>query len=782
MVFEPEDGELTMTYSNSPEELDLQQYWSIVRRRWLPAAAVFSAALGLAALFTFLQEPIYESKGTLRVKSGALEGLQGIPSFGSDADALGRKSNPLETEALVIGSRALANEVIQSLDLRNENGDPLSPGAFLRDLNVDIVRGTDVLAVAYQSPDPEEAAKIANELMDRYIAQTIQNNRLEARAAVSFISQELPRLEGELLQAEATLRSFKEQNQIVDLAREAQSAVQVEANLNQQVVNARSSLQKSEASVEALRRQVGLVSGDEAVVGESLLQTPGIRETLGQLQEAETSLITERTRFKPNSPVVAGLQERRVALESLLRNRVDEALSTLPIESRDNLSLLVVRDALAGNVTQIPTESANIPTSSGRVGELRQNLTQRLASAEVERLTLQSSLEVLNREYDRHRQRMSAIPVLEEKLRELQRNLKVKQDTYETLSRNLQTIQVAENKTIGNARIIDDAVVSNNPVEPRESFNLALGGLLGIVLGAATALLLEARDRSVKTVSEAKGLLGYTLLGTIPLLDRNNKRKSKKTEDSGAGKVIVRDFPRSSSSESFRMLQANLKFLSSDTKLQVIVLTSSVPGEGKSTTSSNLAASLAELSHRVLIVDADMRRPRQHQIWSLPNLQGLSNVLVGQAELKTCIQPVMDNLDIMSAGVVPPNALSLLESQRMQALTREFVESYDYVIIDTPPLAVAADALVLGKLADGILLVVRPGVANVASVNSAKDVLEQSSQNVLGMVINGVLPENESDSYYYYYAKGYYADTEEEPAQLESKPEKSEAKSTTKVR
>ncbi|MEM6445884.1 MAG: polysaccharide biosynthesis tyrosine autokinase [Cyanobacteria bacterium P01_D01_bin.123] len=771
-----------MTYSNSPEELDLQQYWSIVRRRWLPAAAVFSAALGLAALFTFLQEPIYESKGTLRVKSGALEGLQGIPSFGSDADALGRKSNPLETEALVIGSRALANEVIQSLDLRNENGDPRPPGPFLRDLNVDIVRGTDVLEVAYQSPDPEEAAKIANELMDRYIAQTIQNNRLEARAAVSFISQELPRLEGELLQAEATLRSFKEQNQIVDLAREAQSAVQVEANLNQQVVNARSSLQKSEASVEALRRQVGLVSGDEAVVGESLLQTPGIRETLGQLQEAETSLITERTRFKPNSPVVAGLQERRVALESLLRNRVDEALSTLPIESRDNLSLLVVRDALAGNVTQIPTESANIPTSSGRVGELRQNLTQRLASAEVERLTLQSSLEVLNREYDRHRQRMSAIPVLEEKLRELQRNLKVKQDTYETLSRNLQTIQVAENKTIGNARIIDDAVVSNNPVEPRESFNLALGGLLGIVLGAATALLLEARDRSVKTVSEAKGLLGYTLLGTIPLLDRNNKRKSKKTEDSGAGKVIVRDFPRSSSSESFRMLQANLKFLSSDTKLQVIVLTSSVPGEGKSTTSSNLAASLAELSHRVLIVDADMRRPRQHQIWSLPNLQGLSNVLVGQAELKTCIQPVMDNLDIMSAGVVPPNALSLLESQRMQALTREFVESYDYVIIDTPPLAVAADALVLGKLADGILLVVRPGVANVASVNSAKDVLEQSSQNVLGMVINGVLPENESDSYYYYYAKGYYADTEEEPAQLESKPEKSEAKSTTKVR
>lgn len=770
-----------MSYGNSSEELDLQQYWSIVRRRWLPSVATFSAVLGLTALFTVLQEPIYESKGTLRVKPDALEGLNGLPSLGGDTDALGRQSNPLETEALELRSRALAQEVIQSLDLRDEDGEDVTPNAFSRFLSVTNVRGTDVLAISYRSPSPDEAADIVNQLMDRYIERTIQNSRTEARAAVVFIKSELDTLGDEVLEAEAALRSFKERNQVVNLNQESTSAVSVEASLKQQIVNAQASLDRADASTKVLRQQIGLTSQDEAVVAESLLETPGVRETLAQLQEAETVLTTELTRFKADSPVVTGLQQRRAALENLLSNRVYEALDNLPIAQRGGIDTPIIRDVLAGTVTNLSTASSQtIPTNNQRVGDLRQNLTERLAKAEVDRLTSESSLAVLNREYAAHRSRMRVIPVLEEKLRELERNLAVKQDTYETLFRNLKTIEVAENQTIGNARIIDRGTVANNPVEPKETLNLALGTLVGIVLGAATALLLEARDRSVKTVSEAKGLLDYTLLGTIPLLDREGKRKSsKKSDDTGAGKVIVRDFPRSSSSESYRMLQANLKFLSSDTKLQVIVVTSSVPGEGKSTTSSNLATALAELSHRVLIVDADMRRPRQHQVWDIPNLQGLSNVLVGQADLKSCIQPVMDNLDIMSAGVIPPNALSLLESQRMQALTREFVESYDYVIIDTPPLAVAADAPVLGRLADGILLVVRPGVANIASVNSARDVLTQSKQNVLGMVINGVLPENESDSYYYYYAKGYYADTDEDTPTLQTPTEQQTVEKST---
>ncbi|MEO1132306.1 MAG: Wzz/FepE/Etk N-terminal domain-containing protein, partial [Cyanobacteria bacterium J06639_1] len=258
-----------MTYRESSEELDLQQYLAIVRRRWLPAAAVFSASVGLAALFTFLQEPIYESKGTLRVKPDTFEGLSGLPSLSNELSPLGRQSNPLETEALVLRSRELAKEVIQSLSLQDENGEPMTAAAFAGSLKVVNVSGTDVLQITFLSEDREEAAKVVNELMDLYIDQTIQNNRLEARAAVAFISQELPQVESEVLAAEAAVRTFKERNQIVDLQEESETAVTVEANLNRQIVNTRSALEEAETSVEALRQQVSRVSGDEAVVTES---------------------------------------------------------------------------------------------------------------------------------------------------------------------------------------------------------------------------------------------------------------------------------------------------------------------------------------------------------------------------------------------------------------------------------------------------------------------------------------------------------------------------------
>lgn len=205
------------------------------------------------------------------------------------------------------------------------------------------------------------------------------------------------------------------------------------------------------------------------------------------------------------------------------------------------------------------------------------------------------------------------------------------------------------------------------------------------------------------------------------------------------------------------MLQANLKFLSSDKALQVIVVTSSVPKEGKSTVSANLAASMAQLGHQVLLVDADMRRPSQHHIWELTNAEGLSDVIVGQAEFKAAVSQVMPKLDVLTAGVIPPNPMALLDSKRMTGLIENFAETYDFVIIDTPPLLAAADALTLGKMTDGVLLVARPGIADYPSAAVANDLLVRSGQNVLGLVANGVIVENESDSYFYY-VKEYYVE------------------------
>jgi capsular exopolysaccharide synthesis family protein len=197
------------------------------------------------------------------------------------------------------------------------------------------------------------------------------------------------------------------------------------------------------------------------------------------------------------------------------------------------------------------------------------------------------------------------------------------------------------------------------------------------------------------------------------------------------------------------MLQANLKFLSSDKPLQLIVVTSSVPKEGKSQVSANLATAIAQLGRRVLLVDADLRHPLQHHIWELTNAGGLSDVLVGQADFNAVVARVIDNLDVLCSGVIPPNPLALLDSKRMATLIEYFSEHYDFVILDAPPLVLAADALTLGKMTDGVLLVARPGVVDSNSASAAKESLERSAQKVLGLVVNGVIVENESDSYFY---------------------------------
>lgn len=193
-------------------------------------------------------------------------------------------------------------------------------------------------------------------------------------------------------------------------------------------------------------------------------------------------------------------------------------------------------------------------------------------------------------------------------------------------------------------------------------------------------------------------------------------------------RIIIRDFPCSSISEAYRMLRVNLNFISADRELKVIVVTNSVPQEGKSTVAANLATAIAQMDRQVLLIDGDLHRPVQHKIWDLMNNQGLSNLIFKQEEITTTIKKVMPNLDVLTSGIVPPSPAALLDSQRMATLMANFSDKYDFVIVDTPALTVAADAVTLGQMADGVLLVVRPGVVDSVNATFAKELLAKSGQ------------------------------------------------------
>lgn len=276
---------------------------------------------------------------------------------------------------------------------------------------------------------------------------------------------------------------------------------------------------------------------------------------------------------------------------------------------------------------------------------------------------------------------------------------------------------------------------------------LGAGGIfVGALLGVAGAFLVDVVDKSIKTVKEAQDVFGYTFLGLIPKFDSGSVEQ---TIEGASPRVVVGTLPRSVIHEAYQMLQANLKFISHK-KVRTIVITSSVPGEGKSEVSANLAAVIAQAGKRVLLVDGDMRNPSQHHLWGVMNLTGLSNVIVGQDGIRSCIQSVTPNLSVLTAGVMPPNPQALLDSESMSALIQALSQHYDYIIFDTPPLAGTADAAVLGKMADGVLVVVRPGVADLKSALAAKTLLMRSEANVLGMVANGVNIKHEPDGYFYY--------------------------------
>jgi capsular exopolysaccharide synthesis family protein len=246
----------------------------------------------------------------------------------------------------------------------------------------------------------------------------------------------------------------------------------------------------------------------------------------------------------------------------------------------------------------------------------------------------------------------------------------------------------------------------------------------------------------------SKSLLGKTQ-PTLPAA-------SQPTTSSSPAELVVKEYPRSAPSESFRMLLSNINFLSSDKPIKVIVISSCLPGEGKTTVSANLATCMAQMGRRVIVIDADMRRPYLHNCFGIPNKKGLSNVLVGESTLDASILPLEENLDVIPSGQMPPDPVALVSSKRMEALITGLAQSYDFVIIDTPPLSLTAESMILARMGDGVLLVTRPGVVDAEMIFQCKRALVQAGPKVLGLVVNGVIPENESSIYYQYYNSSYY--------------------------
>ncbi len=707
-----------MSLQEDQDSVDFKQYLLTLKKHWLATAVVTGSIFGLTVLFTYSQKPVYESEGKLLFnKTNRTSSLIDVSQKIGELSGLTQQSNPLETEAEIIRSYPIIQKTITDLHLKDQQGKSLETEKFLKTLKVKAVKGTDVLALSYSSTNVQEPVTVLNTLMANYLENNLRNNRAEATAARKFLSTQLPQAEAKVLQSELAVRRFKEANKVVALEEEAKVGVGKLGDLSDQITKAQSNLADSNTRSKALQDELGL-NRQKAVALASLSQSNSVQQVLTEYQKVQDQLAVERTKLQEQHPTIVNLVYKEAALKKQLGLRVAQTVG-----------------------------GQSLPENNLQFGKLKQDLTAAFVQVEVERLGLQKRAVVLGEAYSSQQRRLTVLPRLEQIQRQLERQLKVAQLTYEQLQKRMQEVQLVENQNVGNVRVISEALVPKKPISPKVPLNLALGGFLGILLGVGTALILESMDKSLKTVEEAKRILGYPVLGRIPYLAQT--AGSKGTLD-----LPMRDDPYSPASAAFEMLQNNLGFTVSDRELKVIVVSSTTPGEGKSFVAANLAVVKAQLGQRVLLIDADMRRPRQNTVWELPNLKGLSNVLVNQVEVEPAVQSVLVNLDVLTAGTIPPNPAALLDSQRMAALVQEAAKDYDFVIIDTPPLTLFPDGLMLSKLADGILLLVRPGVVESDTAATTKALLEQSGQRVLGMVINGVANSGTKYGGYYYKEKG----------------------------
>lgn len=730
--------------------MGLRDYLRILLRHRVYAGVTFLAVFLLIALWTFTQSSIYEAEAKLLIKqkSSSLSAAAGAGLAGGAGGAFGQLSsvafgNPLDTQAELIQSRPVAETVIKRLSLQDSRREgPLKPEDFLKILKVQPLRRTDLLSIKYKDSDADLAAKVVNSIAQVYTNLNVQTNRAEATSTRQFVEGQLPRIEAQLRESERKLRLFKEQYGSIALEQEGKAAVASLSQFENDQAKISIELAGASARVQSLGERLGMSERD-AVVATALAKTEGIRDLRKELLEVEGKLAISRTQFQDSYPEVDQLIKRRVALSNLLGREVNKLFGT-----STNTETPSLVDSDAGDVPTLSSQSPgdNLP----RIDAVRQALVDSFVSSKVEEIVAQTRLVALDAAAQRYTKLVSDFPRLEETQRQLEREAAAKQEAYQLLLKRFQETRILEAENIGNVTLVEPAAVPEIPIWPRKSLNLIVGAVLGLILGVVIAFAREFLNESVRTVDEAKNILKANVLGMIPLFSSDKPGSSPGT----SSELITLKDPLSPASEAYRSVRTNIKFLGSDKPIRAVVFSSCMPREGKSTTSANFAVVSAQLGARVLLVDADLRKPRQHKVWNLPNLQGLTSVLVGDANWRQIIQPTAhENLAVLTAGPLPPSDYppGLLESKRMFQLLQELCSEYDLVVVDTPPLTAAADASVLTAMCDGLVLVVRPNVVNKRILAKVRDSLMQNRVNLLGQVVNGVVAENEGYTYYLYY-------------------------------
>ncbi|MDX2271532.1 MAG: polysaccharide biosynthesis tyrosine autokinase [Cyanobacteriota bacterium] len=722
-----------------------------LRRHWLAGLGTAVAMVSGVAFYTNSQVPIYQSEALI-----LLDTQSAIPVVDLSTSATVGSSKDRSTEVEILRSRPLVERAVADLITEDPT---LTVGQVLGGLSARQIERSDILRVTYKDTVPDRIKKVLDALGSTYVDYSLESKRSQATNAIRFIEEQLPVARAALDTSAAAIRDFQEAYGIVNFDAYATGVADVAQALATQSLQAKIQLEQTRQQEQEILEQIRQLGQDPStLMQQSLLsQSSSYQELAKQLQEIDIQLALERVRFRDDSPTVLSLSNRRRNLENLLKQ---EALSILQgttpvalspeVGSSTPTSVPLLRDSL----TTPPLATAGLPatpTNAGTTeslagipdsGSLQQSLMAELLQAQTNLAVQSVQVLSINQAEVEVASRLEQIPSLQKAYVELVRQNQVDSAVVNNFLEKLQNLRITEAQETSPWRVLQPAITPTTPISPDLRRNLVLGLMAGVLSGLGIALLLESIDHRIKDVEEARALTGLPLLGAVP----------KVTSEILSGVIHNNDY--TPFTEAFRSIAVSMGYLGTAGQIKTLLLTSAIPSEGKSTVSFCLGMALADLGHRVLIVDADMRKPGIHGLLNQPNAQGLSSVIASDRPWPSLIHLYSDHLHVLTAGPVPPNPIALLGSSKMTQLLAEWRQRYDYVLVDTPPVSGIADAQSIANQVDGVVYVLGIERSDRQIIARALELLKSTQANLVGMVVN--LVDAKQNAYHYRYYTAYY--------------------------
>ena len=719
-------------------EIDLMEILALLKRHIYLFIAIILIVMTFTVAQIYRMVKIYESTATIEIEPKAANVLGGnmeVVQSGSQGNFLANKDY-YATQYEIIKSRAVSQKVLEMVPGENvleylgfdlekiepdkiKDIDPIA--VLLSKITVSPQKNSNIVRISVEDRDPEKAAFLANAVASSYIEFNLEKKYFETKDAARWLMDQSVSLKQNLENSEMMLFEFKQSNNVLATTFEAKQEL-----LSNRIIKLTNTLTDQEIRRNALTAKIeeyahlNIDNPEDGFFKEISKENPIIGNLKLKYLEVVSKINESEQVYGEKHPKVVTLLADKENIEKTFKSEIEGVVSSY------NLELIMLDN------------------------EMKKN-RKMLSDSQTEAINLNK----LDINYSKLR-------------REVETNKKL----YDIVLERSKEADLSALLKNNNIRMIDRALVSKIPVKPRKQIILLAGFAIALVLASLAVFLVEFFDTKFKSFKELETISGKSLLGIIPKFQQIETSQFKEIafEDKSGKNLAV---------EAFRSLRTNIKLSNPDSKLKVMLVTSSVPHEGKTIVSSNLASSYSVAGKKVLLIDADMRKPRVHKVFGLKNEKGLSTLIVGEHSMDDVVNKnVYEGLDVVTAGIIPPNPAELLESSRFADILKDFSEIYDVVIIDTPPLSPVSDAATIAPLTDGLILAV-----NISE--TPRDVFKSVIANIskpgivrLGVVVNNIDFKQEKKfksyygySYYHssYYKSNYYYYTSSEDGQTKKK-------------